>query len=546
MKKLVWLVVAVGLYLLVNVSGLFVPMIVNAAKYAQVGREILDNHDWINLTVGGEAYDQKPPLLFWIAAVTFKLFGISGIAYKLVILLFSLIGVYATFKLGELLYDKRTGSLAAFFWATCLGYVHFHNDIHTDTLLVVPVMLSIWQYAAYFKKKKEYHFYLGTVFVGLAMLDKGPVGMVIPGAAVGLHLLLTRNFKAIVNYRWLVAIPIVALLILPAIWGLYKQFGPEGVKFYFWTNNMGRITGSYHGRHNDPFFYFHTTLYMIAPWAVFGFVGLFMQIREKVKRKLNFTGEDEFFTLGGILVYLLIASVAKQQNPHYEMAVLPLILILGARWAFLIFELPAFNQLKKVIGYIHLVIGILLFLLIFPFITYFFQESKIWIWAVVVILAGAFVYILSWKNSLNKQLSYLLISGSALLFILNTSILPNMGKYHSSFAAVRTFNEETSGKEELHIYTEEGRYWEIFFYSKNYGRYMVTPKDYMENPPAVNDWLYTGPEGLEELEEMNVKVDTVKVLSHRSLSRMSLKFLNPKTRKLKLETRYLLRVRGAR
>ncbi len=252
MKKLAWLLPLIVICLLVNVLGVLNPLVVNAAKYAQVGREILHNHDWINMTIGHEPYEQKPPLLFWIGATVFSLFGVSGAIYKTTVLLVALIGAFATFKLGELLYDRLTGKLAGFFWITSLGFIHFNSDIHTDTLLVVPVMLAIWQFAAYFKYKREYNFYLGAVFVGMAMLTKGPVGMVIPGAAVGTHLLLTRNFKGILNYRWLLAVPIVFIVILPALIGLFQHFGIEGLKFYFWTNNVGRVTGSYKGTNSDP------------------------------------------------------------------------------------------------------------------------------------------------------------------------------------------------------------------------------------------------------------------------------------------------------
>ena len=69
MKKEKWLLLGILLYLLINIAGLFVPIVINAAKYAQIGREMLDNENWINLTIGGDAYDQKPPLLFWIAAL---------------------------------------------------------------------------------------------------------------------------------------------------------------------------------------------------------------------------------------------------------------------------------------------------------------------------------------------------------------------------------------------------------------------------------------------------------------------------------------------
>ncbi|MGQ7867779.1 ArnT family glycosyltransferase [Sunxiuqinia sp. sy24] len=543
MKKEKWLLLGIILYLLINITGLFIPIVINAAKYAQVGREILDNHNWTDLTIGGDAYDQKPPLLFWIAAAVFQVTGISVFAYKLSILLISLIGVYGTFKLGELLYDKRTGILSAFFWASCLGYVHFHNDIHTDTLLVVPVILAIWKYAAWIKHQKNAPFYLGTLFLGLALLSKGPVAIVIVGSAVGLHLLLTRNFKMLLNIRSFIAIVILMLSTLPALWGLYQQFGIEGIKFYFWTNNAGRISGSYAGSNTDPFFYIHTTLYMIAPWIAFSFVGIFLQIREKITLKLKATPTDEFYTLGGILIYLIILSSAKAKNPHYELAILPLLSIIAARWAYLIFEKPQFIKLKRALGTIHLTIAIVLFILAAALLFYIFPNHKLWIWFVTGLITAAFCYVLSWKAGLNKQLTYLLLAISALLFTLNAHILPNLSHYQSSFKACEAFNQQAGPNEKLHIYTEESRYWEIFLYSKNYGRYMVTPEDFKQINPPENDWLYTGPKGLEQLAKMNIPVDTVSVFLHKSMTSLPLKFLNPKTRASKLKPRYLVQLK---
>ena len=542
MKKLAWLVPFIVIVLLVDISGMLTPLVVNAAKYAQVGREILHNHDWINLTIGHEPYEQKPPLLFWIGASVFSLFGVSAPIYKASVFLFALIGVFATFRLGEVLYDRRTGKLAAFFWLTSLGFIHFHSDIHTDTLLAVPVMLAIWQFAAYFKSKRELNFYLGVGSVGLAMLTKGPVGMLIPGAAVGLHLLMTKNYRGIFNYRWLLAIPIVLLIILPALWGLFRHFGIEGIKFYFWTNNMGRVTGSYKGTNSDPFFYIHTTLWIIAPWMIFGFIGLFMQLREKIINRTNPDGNNEYYTLGGILVYLLIASIAKQKNPHYEMAVLPMILILGARWAIQIYETTNYRSMKRVISMINLVIGVVLVVIVFPFLTYYFPNAPIWIWLVILVLTAFFVYTITWKNSLHKQLTNLFLAISIFMFTLNAHILPNLAKFHSPLEACEIFNEQANTQAELHIFTGEARYWGIFFYAKNYGKYLITGEDFKQAQLPVGDWIYTGAEGLEQLNEMNVAYEKIAELKHRSLSRISMKVINPKTRESKLEKRYLLRL----
>ncbi len=530
-------------YLLVNVPGIYIPVVINAAKYAQVGREILDNNDWINLTIASDAYDQKPPLLFWIAASVFSVFGLSIKVYKTIMLLISLIGIFGTYRLGKLLYDKKTGILAALFWATCLGYVHFHNDIHTDALLVVTVILAIWQYAEHYKNGKEYQFYLGTLFVGLSMLTKGPIGLVIPATAVGSHLLLKRDFKNIINYRWIISIPIIAIIILPALWGLFNQFGLEGIKFYFWTNNMGRITGSYHGRNTDLFYYLHTGLYMFAPWAIFSFMSIILEIREKIQKKWNFTKNDEFFILGGILFYFIIFSIARNKNPHYMQPILPLMSLLSAKWVFKVFDTNKYKKVKKIAGTLNLILGILIWPAIAFLVGYALPEKRPVIWIIIILLASCFIYILTRKKSLYNQIAYLLIAITALLFTLNTSILPQMTKFHSSFEACEDFNKYAKENEKLHIFTIQARYWDIFLYSKNYGRYIITKEDYEHINPPVNDWIFSSPEGVDQLKKMNIEFDVVNTYNHRSLSRVTPKFINPKTRESSLRKSYLLKIK---
>ncbi|MGB4540631.1 MAG: glycosyltransferase family 39 protein, partial [Prolixibacteraceae bacterium] len=220
-----WLI-TILLLLVVTGLSLDLPMVVNAAKYAQVSREILDNGDWINLTIAGDPYDQKPPLMFWIGALFFSILGVSTPVWKLSLLLVSGVGIYSTYRLGKLLYDETTGRLAALFWATSLGFLYFHNDIHIDTLLADTITFSIWQLAAFFKSKKPAHFYLGMAGAGLSMLAKGPVGLAIPAFSTGFHLIMHKKWKEILHPRWIAGTLIIAILIIPALVGLLNQFGP--------------------------------------------------------------------------------------------------------------------------------------------------------------------------------------------------------------------------------------------------------------------------------------------------------------------------------
>ncbi|HAZ00577.1 MAG: hypothetical protein A2W90_04820 [Bacteroidetes bacterium GWF2_42_66] len=534
---------ALLVYVLVTVSGLFVPLIVNAAKYAQVSREILESGDWINLRIAGDAYDQKPPLLFWLGAVAYKLFGMSPIVYKLSVILASFASIFATFKLGEILYGKKTGILASLFLATTLGFLHFHNDIHTDTLLADFVILATWQLVVFFERKKNFNFVLGLVFTGLAMLTKGPVGLAIPAFAIGTHLLLKRKFNEIFHLRWLIAIPIVGIIILPALWGLLNQFGLKGIIFYFWTNNAGRITGSYQGHGGDLLFSIHTSAYMLLPWTVFAFTGLVMQIREKIIHRRNQETNTEYYTLGGILIFLMILSLSKTQMPHYLLSVLPFFAILASRWAILIFENPEKTRFARLVGYGNLFLA-LFFLLIIPlFGFWFYPEKRIAVWLVIGTGFAAGIFSVVKRKGLQKNVSFLLLTIGLVLFYVNVSVLPNMATYHSPLKAARIFNNEAEAGQRLHMFSPQARYWSLIYYSKAPGYYMPDAGDFRKRELSAGDWIYTDDVGIGQLNEMNVPYELKNTFIHRSITSQSVRFLNPKTRAQKLQKRYLVQLK---
>ena len=157
------------------ISGLFIDVTRDAGKYATISKEIFENGNFINLTVHGEAYDQKPPLLFWLGAAGFYVGDVSNFWFKFPVFLLVLSGFYGAYKLGESLYNRQTGILTALLMFTSCIYSLYSMDIHTDTLLQVFITLSIWQLFEFVKTGKNKNFIFGFMAVGLAMLTKRPV-----------------------------------------------------------------------------------------------------------------------------------------------------------------------------------------------------------------------------------------------------------------------------------------------------------------------------------------------------------------------------------
>jgi len=521
-----------------------VPLMMNAAKYAQVGREILINNDWVNLTIGGVPYEQKPPMLFWVAAICFSLFGVSVPAYKISVILISLLGVYSTFRLAKLFYGHEVGMLAATFWITSLGFLHFHNDIHTDTMLAAFVVFSVWQFMTYFSQRKWFHFLLGVIGIGISMLTKGPVGMVIPAFAVGANLFLHKQWRDIFHIRWLLAIPLLALVIAPALAGLFRQFGLEGIKFYFWTNNMGRVTGSYYGDNNDYSFYIHTALYLLLPWSIFMLAGMYNEFRSLIRIKRADISNVEVVNIAAVVFFVAILSVAKQKNPHYLLSVTPFIFIITAKWCTRLFDKTQLNKRARIITYINKVVALLL-LGVVPIVSlYFFKEQSLLFWATVILLAVGVFYFIFNAVDLRKQVLMLLLSSSALLLTLNVVLLPNMFEFYSSIHAAELFNSKANENATLNMYKPKARLWDLLFYSGNYGTYLETKEDLECFLPHKGAWIYTTDEGYRELKEMNPDMEVIGVFyKHKNVSSISLNFLNPKTRAATFRTMYLVKLK---
>ena len=191
-QKVFWLFFV--LLTLVHIAGLINIdiMDVDAAQYASMSREMMENGEFLEVQHRGADYLDQPPLLFWVTSISFSMFGVSNFTFRLASFLFLLLGVFSTFKLGAFYYDKRTGLLAALVLYSCQAYFLFSHDVRTDTILANVLVFGLWQLAIFLRHRTLLSVILGAVGVGLAMLEKGPIGLMVAIWAVGAQIVYTR------------------------------------------------------------------------------------------------------------------------------------------------------------------------------------------------------------------------------------------------------------------------------------------------------------------------------------------------------------------
>ncbi len=535
--NLIAIVFTAALLITAYFLGLFVDLTGDAGKYGAIARHIVESGDWINLKIHGEAYDQKPPLLFWLAALGFKIGGLHNWSFKIFPILYSFAGFYFTYKLGETLYNKKTGLLAAIMLASSWVYFMFTMDVHTDLILQANVTLAIWQLAAYEKNKKAIHFIFAFIGVGLAMMTKGPIGAAIPAFALLSHLLLKRDFKELFHPKWLLGAGIAFIVCIPAFIGLYNQFGMNGIKFFFFTNNVGRITGSYAGDNNDYFFYLHTLLYLILPWSLLFIFGFFQEFRS------YFRGTDkrrEFFTIGGIWVFFLIASIAKGKAPHYIFLLIPMILVITAGWVNRFMEGPQHKIVPKLLR-VQLFIPVFLIVFSIVIMSYMFPTKNISYWILLSITITAFVLMQTFlKSTTLKLILPSVMTMSMLIIVLNGHALPMAFDYQASTKASKIYNE--NARNEAPFYNYLYPQYEVFFYGSSNAKRLYTIDEFQPDPQET--WIFTTESGKDTI-NMRYPENIAKIypFAHRGMSNLSPQFMNPATRQQSLDPMFLIQLK---
>jgi 4-amino-4-deoxy-L-arabinose transferase-like glycosyltransferase len=546
-----WAWLGLGL-LVVYIRGLFIDLMdIDASQYASVAMEMLRGGHWLQVQYRGADYLDKPPLLFWSSAASFALFGLHNWAYKLASLIAAAAGVYAVYRFSLLFYARTTARNAAFILAASVGAVLMCNDVRTDALLMGLATCAVWQAAEHLSSGRLGHLLLAGLFAGLAMLAKGPIGLIVPGFAVGSHLVLQRDWRRLVNPRWLAGLAVTAIVLLPMCWGLYQQFdlhpekvvnghtGVSGLYFFFWEQSFGRITGASVWKNNTTLFtFFHVYLWVFLPWPLLFAGALWRRFGDVVRDRFRLPAADEGYSLGGFALTFVALSLSHYKLPHYIFVTLPWASILTARWlampggigrAWWRLQYGVFGVLGALV--LWLLLGV-------------FPPGDVLVWAGALALFG-YLFVLCWRDPFPPRTDALVLRSAlaalATLLVVNFHFYPNLLPFQSTIAAPRLARQSGIPADKL-------AYFDRFGPAMDFYAGQTLPE--MRTPATVRDaaagtgpfWVYTDRAGRARLDSAAVRYTETAALQHFEVARLTGRFLNYRTRATALEPVFLLKI----
>ncbi|MSV34285.1 MAG: glycosyltransferase family 39 protein [Bryobacterales bacterium] len=315
---------------------------------AQIARNMLDSGDWVTARLDGIKYLEKSPLIYWMIAVSYAIFGVHDWSARIPVALSAVALCWLTFRIGAWAFSLRAGLYAGLAIATSIGLWLFTRIQIPDVTVTLTIALALWAFLRALdpeERRPALWSALMAAAMGLGLLLKGLIAMVFPVAAAVLYLgfcgeLLRREtWTRLRVWRGLVillavAAPwhVIATLRNPPYFDFTFSSGPGNYRgffwFYFFNEHILRFLNLRYPRDYNTvprlyFWLFH--LLWLFPWSVY-----FPAVA-----KLQFQGADRASRMRLLCLcwagFLLVFFTFSSTQEYYSMPCYPaLALLLGS------------------------------------------------------------------------------------------------------------------------------------------------------------------------------------------------------------------------
>jgi 4-amino-4-deoxy-L-arabinose transferase-like glycosyltransferase len=329
-----WAALAIALLLVVYLGRLggYPFQDPDEGRYAEIPREMIESGDWLTPRLNYVKYYEKPPLLYWLVAASFTLFGAVEWAGRLVSALAGLATIGMTFALGRSAFGVRAAWLGIGVLATAPLFFGLAQALVIDMLLTActtATMVAFWfAHRAADRAVKNRWIVAVAVSAALGVLSKGLVALVLPGMVALAMLVLWRDWptlRALVGWR-----PIVAFVAIAAPWFvLVSRVHPEFAYFIFVREHFERFAATV-GHPEGPFYYFPVMLVGPLPWSAWALLLIFSRSARRAFGRIP--AEPRTFLLVWAGFMFAFFTVASSKLATYVLPILPALALLMGAW----------------------------------------------------------------------------------------------------------------------------------------------------------------------------------------------------------------------
>jgi len=284
-------------------------------NFAEAAREMVLTGNYSVVQIDYKAFFEKPPLFFWMQALSMHLFGINEFAARFPNAVVGVLSLLLIFNIGKRYYDTKFGLLWVLSYAgSILPFFYFKSGI-IDPWFNFFIFLGVY-YATRFldetENRNKWNLVWAGMAIGLGILTKGPVALLLMLLTLGVYFVIKRfkGFPSVLDF----AIFFSVLLVTGGSWFIIEYLrGNENVIYEFVQVQIDLLSKNV-ADHEQPWYYHSVVLFIgVFPAAILAIKSFGRNVSDNTKQKhLTLMMKILFW------VVLIVFSSVKTKIVHYS------------------------------------------------------------------------------------------------------------------------------------------------------------------------------------------------------------------------------------
>ncbi len=299
-------------------------------RYSEVAREMVATGDYITPRLDGVKFFEKPPFFYWLQSLAIKAFGLNERALRLWPAMFALLSCLAVYCGARKLFGRRTAWIASLVLATSGLFYAMSRVANLDMGLSTFLTGGLISFLIGTREPpgtgRRCAMWLFFVFSALAVLEKGLIGIVLPGLIIGSWLLLLDDWRILRTIYLPSGLVIFLMIAMP--WHIWvAKINPEFFEFYFIREHFQRFLYK-NGAFDRAWSFVPVLLVGLFPWTVF----LYQAVRYNLFptwRPRHGHRETFFLALWAGWVFVFFSISSSKVIPYILPMFLPLAMLIG-------------------------------------------------------------------------------------------------------------------------------------------------------------------------------------------------------------------------
>ncbi|WP_153445982.1 ArnT family glycosyltransferase [Vibrio algicola] len=302
---------------------------VNELKYISIALEALQSNHWFAFYNHGQIYADKPPVYFWIIMVGIKLFGTNGAA-----LFTCLFSILPAIGIAEVMHrwtkhelKPAMGNIAVVMLISSGLFLACAIILRMDMLMALFITLALYQFHLAFIRQQQYlapsaQRYFILLFILLALLIKGPVGLLLPVLSIFAFLWQKKSLK-----QWSLYFPlkgVLLFLLIIGLWGLGIDYDGGHQYLYQLTIGQALKRGIHASVHPEPIYYYLQSAFStLQPWSLLlvvsglGFILQFFKSKSQLETQSKLSDTACLFLTVTITGVVMLSAVSSKLEIYF-------------------------------------------------------------------------------------------------------------------------------------------------------------------------------------------------------------------------------------